>query len=164
MIRILKPNDFHHHLRDGNLLQLTATTCFQKFNHVVVMPNLVPPILTIDKAIEYRDRIRRPNFFLGTDSAPHEEYKKLSFCGCAGIFNSPVAVELVADLFDSEDGLDVNNFEKFVSTNGCDFYNLPYSQDVIVMRRKEWTVPEKYDTIVPLYAGKQVNWTYEESS
>lgn len=32
------------------------------------------------------------------------------------------------------------------------------------MTRKTWTVPEKYDTIVPLYAGKQVNWTYEESS
>ena len=103
-------------------------------------------------------------FFLGTDSAPHEEHKKLSCCGCAGIFNSPVAVELVADLFDSEDGLNVNNFEKFVSTNGCDFYNLPYSQDIIVMTRKTWTVPEKYGNIVPLYAGKQVSWTYEESS
>ena len=50
MIRILRPNDFHHHLRDGKLLKMTTQTCFEKFNHVIVMPNLVPPIVTIDKA------------------------------------------------------------------------------------------------------------------
>ena len=100
----------------------------------------------------------KSNFFLGTDSAPHEEHKKLSCCGCAGIFNSPVAVELLVDLFEKHHALD--KLEKFASTNGCDFYDLPYSNDAIILKRKSWTVPENYDNIVPLYAGKQINWTY----
>ena len=100
----------------------------------------------------------KSNFFLGTDSAPHEEHKKISCCGSAGIFNSHVAVELLVGLFEKHDALD--NFEKFVSTNGCDFYNLPYSNDQIILKRKSWSVPEKYDNIVPLYAGKKIEWTY----
>src|SRR5207245_8838551 len=34
-----------------------------------------------------------PKFFLGTDSAPHPVGDKESACGCAGIFNAPVALE-----------------------------------------------------------------------
>ena len=64
-------------------------------------------------------------FFLGTDNAPHTEKDKLS-CGCAGIFNSPVAVQIITELFYKNNKLE--NLEKFISTNGCDFYNLPYNK------------------------------------
>ena len=40
-----------------------------------------------------------PKFFLGTDSAPHERRAKESSCGCAGIFNAPLALESYASVF-----------------------------------------------------------------
>lgn len=39
-------------------------------------------------------------FFLGTDSAPHERGRKECACGCAGIFNAPVALSLYAKVFE----------------------------------------------------------------
>jgi dihydroorotase len=39
-------------------------------------------------------------FFLGTDSAPHDRRKKECACGCAGIYNSPVALSLYAKVFE----------------------------------------------------------------
>lgn len=40
------------------------------------------------------------NFFLGTDSAPHETGRKECACGCAGIYNAPVALSLYAKVFE----------------------------------------------------------------
>lgn len=331
MIKIRKPNDFHHHLRENQLLKLTTQKCFDKFHNVVVMPNLVKPITTIKHALDYRNDILKldkrgnplmtlylnknipvndlynfkkysemigikyypksattnsqngvknlesvidileimedqkipllihgeniscdvdifhrekiflknelttiinnfpklkvilehistkeavdfvlkhniyatitphhivfdrndifkhginphmyclpilkkmedkvallnaaisgkKNFFLGTDSAPHVEENKLTSCGCAGIFNSPVAVEILTELFEQNNSLD--KLEGFVSTNGCDCYNLPYNEDRIEIQKVQWNVPEKYDDIVPMYAGKTINWKY----
>ena len=58
-LTIRKPNDFHHHLRDEEMLETTVKHCFNKLNHVVVMPNLVPPIISIEQALQYRQRILR---------------------------------------------------------------------------------------------------------
>ena len=329
MIKIRKPNDFHHHLRENELLKLTTKTCFDKFYHVIVMPNLISPIITIKQAMEYRENILKldkrgnplmtlylnkdipsnelynfkkypemigikyypksattnsqdgvknlesvtnilkimedqkipllvhgeniarnidifhrekvflknelttiintfpklkvilehistkesvdfvlehnlyatitphhivfdrndifrnginphlyclpilkkmddkkalltaaisgkKNFFLGTDSAPHIESNKLSCCGCAGIFNSPVAVELITELFEENNSLD--KLESFISTNGCDCYNLPYNEEKIEIEKISWEVPEKYDNVVPMYASKNLKW------
>ena len=118
--------------------------------------------LPILKKIEDKDYLLnaalsgKKNFFLGTDSAPHIEDNKLSSCGCAGIFNSPVAIEIVTELFDKYNCLD--NLEKFVSTNGCDCYNLPYNNNTITIKKIPWEVPCKYDNIVPMYAAKTINW------
>ena len=57
-LRIRKPNDFHHHLRDGEILKQTVSHCFSKFKNVVVMPNLKPPIISIQQAMEYKERIK----------------------------------------------------------------------------------------------------------
>ena len=60
-------------------------------------------------------------FFLGTDSAPHLRKWK-AFCGCAGIFNAPVALLSYLKIFEEENALD--KFEKFASLNGAKFHNL----------------------------------------
>lgn len=39
-------------------------------------------------------------YFLGTDSAPHERRRKECTCGCAGIYNAPVALSLYAKVFE----------------------------------------------------------------
>ena len=61
-------------------------------------------------------------FFLGTDSAPHVDSKKISPCGCAGIFSSPLAIPLLIQLFEEHSSL--NNIENFMSRNGRIFYGL----------------------------------------
>ena len=332
-IKIRKPNDFHHHLRDWETLKTSVEHCFRNFKNVVVMPNLVPPITTIEQAISYRNRIKvydnyngnpmmtlylhkdiqthdlldfknhkemigiklypqnvttnskegvanveefnhifkimeqedipllihgeamnvdifkkeavfiestltkivesfpklrivlehistkeavefvlnndvhatitpqhlimdrndifkgginphhyclpilkkqedklalqqvafsgNPKFFLGTDNAPHSEGSKLSCCGCAGIFNSPVAVQIIAELFYNNGSED--NLEKFVSTNGCDFYGLPYNEEYITLIERPWTVPEKYGEFVPLMTGKELQFSYKNN-
>ena len=74
-----------------------------------------------------------PRFFLGTDSAPHFASQKESACGCAGIFSSPYALPLLADIFEKENNL--SNLEKFVSRNGALHYNLPLNCDKIILKK-----------------------------
>ncbi len=66
-------------------------------------------------------------FFLGTDSAPHVEGKKIASCGCAGIFSSPLAIPLLIQLFEEHSSLE--KIEPFVSRNGRAFYGLRQHKD-----------------------------------
>ena len=66
-------------------------------------------------------------FFLGTDSAPHVESKKIASCGCAGIFSSPLAIPLLIQLFEEHNSL--KKIEPFVSKNGRAFYGLRQHKD-----------------------------------
>ena len=100
------------------------------------------------------------HFFAGTDSAPHARGAKESDCGCAGIYSAYCAVELYAEVFDSENALD--RLEGFMSLYGPRFYNLPVNQDELVLRKSEWIVPKAlpfHDTeIVPFKAGEKLSW------
>jgi dihydroorotase len=101
-----------------------------------------------------------PKFFLGTDSAPHERLRKETTCGCAGIYSAHAAIELYAEAFEQAGALD--RLEGFASHHGPDFYRLPRNRARITLRRRAWTVPERYalgeGTLVPLRAGGQVGW------
>ena len=50
----------------------------------------------------------------------------------------------------------LDNLEKFISTNGCDFYGLIYNEEYITLKKNPWIVPEKYGNFVPLLAGKEL--------
>lgn len=52
-----RPDDMHHHLRDGDALKLTVPHVARQFARCVVMPNLVPPVTTTAQALAYRERI-----------------------------------------------------------------------------------------------------------
>lgn len=80
-------------------------------------------------------------FFLGTDSAPHSIHKKLAVVGAAGLFNSPVAIETYAKVFDEEAALD--KLEAFASLNGPVHYRLPPNEGTITLERKPWAAPEE---------------------
>jgi dihydroorotase len=54
---IRKPDDWHVHLRDGEMLQKVATYTARQFARAIVMPNLVPPVTTVEAARDYRKRI-----------------------------------------------------------------------------------------------------------
>lgn len=54
---IRRPDDWHLHLRDGSLLAAVLPFTAERFARAVVMPNLVPPVTTVDSARAYRERI-----------------------------------------------------------------------------------------------------------
>ena len=56
-IKIIKPDDWHCHLRDGDYLSRTVSDTAAQFGRAVVMPNLVPPITNLERVESYRQRI-----------------------------------------------------------------------------------------------------------
>lgn len=56
-ITLLQPDDWHAHLRDGLALKRTVPDLAQQFSRAICMPNLVPPVKTVEQALEYRQRI-----------------------------------------------------------------------------------------------------------
>lgn len=54
---IRRPDDWHVHLRDGDMLAAVAPYTARQFGRAIVMPNLSPPITTVESAREYRTRI-----------------------------------------------------------------------------------------------------------
>jgi len=121
------------------------------------------PVLKRDEhrqALLYAATSGNKKFFLGTDSAPHEKRKKESSCGCAGIFSAHAAIEMYATAFEELDALD--KLEPFASFYGADFYGLPRNTGTITLKKEPWVIPDSYplgdDTLVPLLAGKTINW------
>ena len=56
-ITIRRPDDWHVHLRDGEMLQAVAPYTATQFARAIVMPNLAPPVTTVAAAAAYRARI-----------------------------------------------------------------------------------------------------------
>ena len=56
-LTITRPDDWHLHLRDGAMLQAVAPDSAAHFGRAIIMPNLVPPVITGDDAVAYRKRI-----------------------------------------------------------------------------------------------------------
>jgi dihydroorotase len=57
-ITIRRPDDWHVHLRDDAMLATVAPYTARQFARAIIMPNLVPPITSVEAAADYRDRIR----------------------------------------------------------------------------------------------------------
>ncbi len=57
-ITLLKPDDWHLHLRDGTGLQAVIADSAKQFARAVIMPNLKPPVTTVRLALEYQARIQ----------------------------------------------------------------------------------------------------------
>ncbi len=100
-----------------------------------------------------------PKFFFGSDSAPHLKGTKECASVCAGCFTAPVALPLLCQMFDYLGHLD--RLEAFVSEFGAGFYKLPLNEGSICLARKQWTVPEECDGIVPFMAGQNIFWQIE---
>jgi len=126
--------------------------------------NFCLPVLkrnTHQEALQAVVKTGSNKFFLGTDSAPHEQSRKESSCGCAGCYSAWSAIELYAQIFDDLNALD--KLEGFASHHGPDFYDLQRNTNTITLERKSWKIPNSItlpngNPIVPFYAGKQISW------
>jgi dihydroorotase len=56
-LTLLQPDDWHLHLRDGPALASVVHDAAQRFARAIIMPNLTPPVTTVEAARTYRDRI-----------------------------------------------------------------------------------------------------------
>lgn len=147
----------------------TVTPHHLQFNRTAMFQGGLRPhlyCLPVLKRERHRLALRRaatsgnPKFFLGTDSAPHPAAAKEAACGCAGVFNAPVALESYLTVFDEEDALD--RFEAFASEHGARFYGLPLNTGTVTMRREPTEVPARIQTpaaeVVPYQAGATLGW------
>ena len=92
-IEIEIPDDFHHHLRDGEVLADVVEHASRAFGNLLCMPNIKPPVRTVREAEEYRDRIiqagnsrgcRLPTLLMTlylTDTTTPEDIIQVKDCG-----------------------------------------------------------------------------------
>lgn len=104
-----------------------------------------------------------PKLMFGSDSAPHPKHKK-ECCGCAaGVFTSPIALQVLVELFEKHDSLE--NLNDFVSNNAKKIYGLNLEPKTINLVKKDFIVPAIYEykdeKVVPMYAGKTISWSIE---
>jgi dihydroorotase len=52
-----RPDDWHAHFRDGDAMRSVAAATARQFARAIVMPNLKPPVVTVEHALAYRGRI-----------------------------------------------------------------------------------------------------------
>lgn len=116
-----------------------------------------------------------PKFFFGSDSAPHARGKKECAECCAGIFTAPVALPLLAEIFESHSALD--RLRHFVSGAGRTFYGRPAEMSArLRLVKKPMRVPAEIGVdpdrisdfehvfrggIVPFYADQEISWSVE---
>ena len=120
----------------------------------------------VAKRPEDRDALQQaamsgnPKFFFGSDSAPHTILNKECAEGMAGVFTAPVAMPLLATLF--EECGELNMLEGFVSCFGAQHYGLPQNEGTLMLIKETWKVPMEYDGIRPFFAGKDIPWKVAE--
>ena len=105
-----------------------------------------------------------PKLMFGSDSAPHPKHKKES-CGCAaGVFTSPIALQVLTQLFEKHKCLD--NLNTFVSLNAQKIYNIKINNKYIKLIKKDFKVPNIYEykneNVVPMYANETLLWSIKE--
>ena len=105
-----------------------------------------------------------PKLMFGSDSAPHPKHKKES-CGCAaGVFTSPIALQVLVELFEKHNCLD--NLNDFVSLNAQRIYGLTPKKKTITLVKNDFIVPSYYEyrdeKVVPMYADETLVWSIKE--
>jgi len=56
-ITLIQPDDWHLHVRQGEVLKTVIAHTAKQFARAIIMPNLQPPVTTVDQALQYRDEI-----------------------------------------------------------------------------------------------------------
>ncbi len=105
-----------------------------------------------------------PKLMFGSDSAPHPIHAKEA-CGCAaGVFTAPIALPVLADLFEQHGALD--KLQAFVSGNACRLHQLTPPSKKVTLAKRAMTVPSMYEgygkNVVPMKAGETLPWSLSD--
>ncbi|MDX9813154.1 MAG: dihydroorotase [Sulfurimonadaceae bacterium] len=101
-----------------------------------------------------------PKVMFGSDSAPHPKDKKEASHCSAGIFTSPIALQLLCEVFDDHNKLE--NLQAFVSDNAQSIYGICPEFKEVTLIKSEFSVPSSYGDVVPLFSGKKIAWSILE--
>lgn len=116
-INLGNPADFHVHLRSGEMMNLVTPTVYEGGCSIAyVMPNLVPPVTTIDKAVEYKQELQHlapktkfmMTFYLSRDLTPELIHEAAQKGVISGVKCYPAGVTTNSAL-----GVDPNDFSAF---------------------------------------------------
>jgi len=88
----------------------------------------------------------------GSDSAPHSIKNK--YKGAAGIFSAPAILPALAEFFEGDN----ETFQKFISNNARENFNLNIPKKEVVLEEKEYKVPYIVGEVKPLFAGKSFSY------
>ncbi len=144
-----EPLDMHLHLRDGEMLRNVASFSSQNFSGAVIMPNLIPPVTTKERVLEYkRDilKITKKNSFIPymtlffKDSYDFDFLKKIKK-EIIAIKLYPAGITTNSD--DGVTGFDINNLRK--TLEAMSELNIPLcihgETDGFVMDREKEFIP-----------------------
>ncbi len=98
-----------------------------------------------------------PKVMFGSDSAPHSKDKKETSHCAAGVFSSPIALQLLCEIFDDHGKLE--NLQAFVSDNAQSIYGICPEFKEVELAKASFSVPEVYGSVVPMYAKKSIKWS-----
>jgi len=156
-----------HHL----VLTLDSVIGYSRdFDYLMAPHNMCKPV-----AKHLRDKVAlisaatsgSSKFFFGSDSAAHYRDNKEAAGCCAGCFTLPVALPVLARVFEANGSL--NRLQDFVSRFGAEFYGLPLNEGKVTLVKEEWEVPKEIpvpsasDVVVPWLAGKKLSWKLKPS-
>lgn len=105
-----------------------------------------------------------PKVMFGSDSAPHQKNTKECHHGAAGIFSSPILLQVLTQLFEKNGKLD--NLNAFISLNAQKIYDLKPLEKEVVLVKKDFIVPKEYsyrnEKVVPLFEGQTLSWSIDK--
>ena len=108
-IQFIQPDDWHLHIRDGEVMKDVLADTARQFARAIIMPNLKPPVTTVNLANAYRGRIEAKLQSLGvtsftplmtlylTDNTSAEEVRKAKNAGIAGFKLYPAGATTNSD-------------------------------------------------------------------
>ncbi len=101
-----------------------------------------------------------PKVMFGSDSAPHPKEAKET-CGCAaGIFTAPIALQMLAELFEKHGSLE--KLGDFVSGNAKRIYSITPLSKTVVLEKSPFRVREHYNGVVPMFANETIAYIIKE--
>ena len=102
-----------------------------------------------------------PKVMFGSDSAPHPKHAKEA-CGCAaGVFTAPIALQVLAELFENENA-SLANLQAFISGNAQKIYGVTPLSKTVTLEKKEFSVPSDYNGVVPMYADETLAYSIRD--
>ncbi len=102
-----------------------------------------------------------PKVMFGSDSAPHPKDAKES-CGCAaGVFTAPIALQLLAELFEKNNA-SLEKLQAFVSQNAQNIYGLTPINKKVILQKRPFKVPSDYNGVIPMFATKTIEYSISE--
>ena len=122
-IFLRQPDDWHLHLRDGTIMEKVLPYSASVFGRAIVMPNLDPPITSIQAAIDYKNRILyalpKGNLFLPlmTVYLTEDISPEVLECGFKeGVFFAAKLYPANATTNSSQGVKDINNIDTILET------------------------------------------------